>query len=121
MSRIVTNPLALPGFSILAAAVFITVHSTSGRWRESPVLMTPEGDLQTGREQFGGGGGLLVDNNGIKPFTYTPTTAPNRDTQYVPVPTVLVVAHNVPQISDLEPTRGMHENWDTIPLGQPTP
>jgi hypothetical protein len=120
MSRIVANPLALPAFSILAAAVFMTVHLTSGQWKESPVLATPGGSMDTGRENVGGGG-LLVDNAGIKPFTYTPTMAPNTDTQFVPVPTVLVVAHNVPQITDLEPTTGTYLNWNTIPLGQPTP
>ena len=99
MSKLVSQSWILPAFSILAASVFITVHTTSGAWKEKPVLA-----VQTGRESVPGGGGLLIDGGNLKPFTYTPTTAPNTDLQFVPVPTVMVVGHNVPQIVDILPT-----------------
>ena len=124
MSKLVSQSWTLPAFSILAASIFITVHMTSGAWKEKPVLA-----VQTGREGVpGGGGGLMIDGEGLKPFTYTPTMAPNTDLQYVPVPTVMVVGHNVPQIVDIVPTyqpgptdkSPLHMQWN-IPLGEPTP
>jgi hypothetical protein len=129
MSKLTTNRWALPGFSILAAAVFITVHMTSGKWREAPNISDGEGfekTLDTGREETGGG---LNTDEGVRPFTYVPTSSPIEDNDiFVPVPTTIVLGHNIPQPGNKPSTSTGGGNndkiptlkWD-IPPGEPTP
>lgn len=122
MRKILSHPWALPTFSIIAAAVFITVHLTAGEWREVPNLSTGGfengvgGDMENEKEAAGGG---MATDEGVRPFTYVPTATPNENEVFVPVPTTIVFGHNVPQ----------HENgggdgsgltWN-IPFGEPTP
>ena len=108
MSKILSHRWALPAFSIIAAAVFITVHLTAGEWREAPSLST------------GGGGGESAEKDeGVRPFTYVPTSTPNEIDLLIPVPTTIVFGHNVPQ----EEAGGGPESaytWN-IPYGEPTP
>jgi hypothetical protein len=128
MSKLASHPWALPSFSILAAAIFITVHLTSGQWREAPNLSDGEGfdkTLDTGREETGGG---LQTDQGVRPFTYVPTSSPIETNQvFVPVPTTLVLGHNIPPGGNDKPSSSMTDDdklptlkWD-IPLGEPTP
>jgi len=96
----------LPLVSILTAAVFICVHVASSGTKPS--------SSASNNENVGGGPGGLVS------FTYTPTTAPNSDLQFVPVPTAMVFAHNIPQISDLVPTAPPKPQLVNNPPTQPT-
>ena len=119
MSKIIGNAWFLPGFSVISAAVFVTVHLTSGQWKETPniAIDSPDSVFETGREETGGG---LFTDEGLRPFTYVPTSSPNEnnDDLMVPVPTSIVIIHIVPQ---------NEEEWEdddlkwNIPFGQPTP
>ena len=117
MSKILSHRWALPTFSIIAAAVFITVHLTAGDWKEAPNMSTdPDngGDsINTGKEAAGGG---LMSDEGVRPFTYVPTSSPNENEVFVPVPTTVVFGHNVPQTEG----EGGDLTWN-IPFGEPTP
>ena len=110
MSKILSQPWFLPAVSILAASVFISVHLSPG---------TKLFSSASNNENIGGG--PLTNGGGIVSFTYTPTTAPNSDLQYVPVPTVMVIGHNIPQINDLVPSASPKPQHWNIPLGEPTP
>ena len=118
-SSILSQPWLLPALSIVAATTFIAIHITSQGWSKLPSGGTT---VQTGREQVGGGGGLQVDSGGnLKPFTYTPTSAPQFDTNYVPVPTTVVIGHHIPGIDGgTETSPPVPLTWN-IPLGEPTP
>ena len=96
----------LPFVSILTAAVFICVHVASSG--------TQLASSASNNENVGGGPG------GLKSFTYTPTTAPNSDLQFVPVPTAMVFAHIIPQISDVIPTASPKPQLVNNPPRQPT-
>ena len=115
MRKFLSHPLALPAFSILVAAVFIAVHWTSGNWKEPPNMSNDQGfDTGFDSDKDTSGGGMLTDE-GVRPFTYVPTSSPVENNLFVPVPTTIVVGHNVPQVDS-----GSELKWN-IPYGEPTP
>jgi hypothetical protein len=116
MSQMLSHPLALPTFSILVAAVFVAVHS-SGQWKEPPNMSSGQGfdtGFDSGKDSTGGG---LLTDEGVRPFTYVPTSSPVENNLFVPVPTTIVVAHSVPQVNV---DSGANSKW-SIPYGEPTP
>jgi hypothetical protein len=119
MSKVLSHPWALPSFSIIAAAVFITVHVTSGEWYESPNLSNggeSGNGVETGKEVVAGD---MATDSGVRPFTYVPTSSPNENIVLVPVPTTVVFAHSVPQ-HEGGGGDGPGLTWN-IPFGEPTP
>ena len=117
MSKVLSQPWALPAFSILVSAVFVATHLTSGQWKEPPNMSSGQGfdtGFDSGKETAGGG---LLTDEGVRPFTYVPTSSPNENNVFVPVPTTVVFGHNVPQIDG---GSGSNLKWN-IPFGEPTP
>jgi hypothetical protein len=108
MSNIVLS--ILPVFSILTAAVFISVHVASSGTKSVSSASANENVV----------GGPLSNGGGLVSFTYTPTTAPNSDLKFVPVPTAMVFAHIIPQISDVIPTASPKPQLVNNPPRQPT-
>jgi len=100
----------LPLVSILTAAVFICVHVASSGTKSVSSASANENVV----------GGPLSNGGGLVSFTYTPTTAPNSDLQFVPVPTAMVFAHIIPQISDVIPTAPPKPQLVNNPPTQPT-
>ena len=119
MSNVLSYSWALPSLSIIAATTFVTVHVSSGNWREPPILSNGGAygtGIGTGKEVAGGGN---INDEGVRPFTYVPTATPNEIDVLIPVPTSIVLGHNIPPgdgvggfVSDL--------TWN-IPFGEPTP
>ena len=66
----------LPLVSILTAAVFISVHVASSGTKSVSSASANENVV----------GGPLSNGGGLVSFTYTPTTAPNSDLQFVAEP-----------------------------------
>ncbi len=119
MSNVLSHPWALPSISIVSAAVFVTAHVLSDKWKEPPILSNG-GEygtgVETGKEVAGGG---MMNDEGVRPFTYVPTAAPNEMDALVPVPTTIVIGHNVPP-GDGAGGDGSDLTWN-IPIGDPTP
>ena len=129
-TRLTIEKWLLPGASILAAAIFITVHFSNNGWREQPQLSTVgnNADIGTGQDGLLTGGSQNngdTGGGGTNAFTFTPTAAPQTDVSFVPMPTTVVVDHPVPQIPEIVPTpkqdpSPINVQWN-IPYGEPTP
>ena len=119
MSNVLSYSWALPFISIIAATTFVTVHVSSGKWKEPPILSNG-GEygtgVGTGKEVAGGG---MMNDEGVRPFTYVPTATPNEIDGLVPVPTTIVIGHNIPP-GDAAGGDGSDLTWN-IPFGEPTP
>jgi len=101
MSKLLAQAWALPAFSILAAAVFLAVHFSSNNWREDPNLerggdydLNSPGQNEEEPPELTNGGYLT--DEWIRPFTYVPTSTPNEDEYFVPIPTMIVQEHSIP-------------------------
>jgi len=123
MSKLLSQPWALPAFSILAAAVFLAVHFSANSWTEDPNL-TRDGDFDKGGSAQDeppelSDGGFLTDE-WVRPFTYVPTSTPNEGEYFVPIPTTIVENHSIPPPVG-EGEGGLWQWSPSVFAGGPTP